>query len=184
MGSALLHFTDTAFFTNSRSVETLLGTHFQQHFLTSCLSCISVFLTVSPTFSILLCYICYYIFDQWYLMLLLQLFWHFFSNEAFLTKPCAFFSQTQCYCTLNRIQYTQNFYKNWETNNPMTRCNCSVRFTVVCLELNPQYPQGVPVHGTHTPEISVEGKIHAIIAYFTNLHTALQKPRKKESLVT
>ena len=109
----------------------LLASFFQQHFLTSCLSCISVFFTVSPTFSILLCYICYYIFDQWYLMLLLQLFWHFLSNEAFLTKSCAFFSQTQCYCTLNRIQHTQNFYKNWETHNPMTRCNCSVRFIVV-----------------------------------------------------
>ena len=96
----------------------------------------------------------------------------FFSNKAFLTKSCALFSQIQCSCTLNRIQYTHNFYKNWDTNNPMTCCTqCSLYCS--CLELNPQCLQGVPVHGTDTPEILVEGKIHAIIAYVTKLHTAL-----------
>lgn len=55
----------------------------------------------------------------------------FFSNKASLTKSCALFSQTQCYCTLNRTQYTHNFYKNRDTNNPVThRMQCSL-FAVV-----------------------------------------------------
>ena len=40
------------------------------------------------------------------------------------------------------------------------------------------------MHGIDTPEIAVEGKIYAIIAYLTKLHTALYKPSKELSLVT
>ena len=97
---APLRLADTALFTSSRFAETLLGTFCQQRLLASRLSRILGFLMAFSTFSLLLCH---------------GGLWSVISDVpivavlAFLTKPCAFFSQTQCHRTLGRTQHTHGY---------------------------------------------------------------------------